>query len=78
MSKKLRIALSDEEFLQIQTEARLHRLSVEEWVRQALALTCQQHSFSDIARKLAVIREAARHNFPLDAQLLAMGHERDI
>jgi hypothetical protein len=39
-------------------------MSIAEWVRQALRLARCQEPLNSVEKKLAVIRAAAKHNFP--------------
>jgi hypothetical protein len=64
MSKRLQVILDDAELREIRQTARRHRLTVAEWVRQALRAARRQEPRSDATRKLAVVRAAASHSFP--------------
>jgi len=64
MSKRLQVLLEDPEWREIQRAARARRLTVAEWVRQALRLARKQQPTGDLDRKLAAVRTAARHAFP--------------
>lgn len=44
--------------------ARVRDMSLAEWVRQALAMARQREPLGDTGKKLDVIRNAARHDFP--------------
>jgi len=44
--------------------ARSRRMSLAEWVRQALESARRQQPLGDASRKLAVIRAAAHHDYP--------------
>jgi len=63
MSKRLHVVLEDEEFREIQQVARRQRMTVAEWVRQALRSARREHSAGDPRRKLAVVRAAVGHGF---------------
>lgn len=63
MSKRLQVLFDDEEFLEIQQSARRSRMTVAEWVRQALRRARQDHP-ATVQVKLAAVAEAARHEFP--------------
>ena len=72
MSKRLQVLLEESEFAEIRRAARLSRMTVAEWVRQALRRARREEPTSDPRRKLAVVREAARGNYPtadIDAML---------
>lgn len=64
MAKRLQVILQDPEYRDIQRAARSRRLSIAEWVRQALALARRQEPSRGVAQKLEAIRAAARHSFP--------------
>jgi hypothetical protein len=64
MSKRLQVLLDEAEFREIRALARLQKLTVAEWVRQALRAAAKGVPRSDARRKLAVVRSAARHAFP--------------
>src|SRR2546430_14312231 len=55
---------SDPEYREIQRMARSRHLSIAEWVRQALDLARRREPLGDVGKKLAVIRTAARHDYP--------------
>jgi hypothetical protein len=72
MAKRLQVILQDPEYREIQRVARARRMSIAEWVRQALDLARRREPSSDIGKKLETIRAAARHDFPagdIDAML---------
>ena len=72
MSKRLQVLLEESELREIQKLARRGNMTVAEWVRQALRAARRQRTGTDPDRKLAVIRNAARHSFPtadVDAML---------
>ena len=63
MSKRLHVLFDDEEYLEIQAAARRSRMTVAEWVRQALRRARHDHP-ATVEAKLAAVAEAARHEFP--------------
>jgi hypothetical protein len=63
MSTRLQVLVSERELREIRRAARHAGLTMSEWVRQALR-DARAESPGDPARKLAVIRVAARHDFP--------------
>lgn len=63
MSKRLQVLVEDEEYREIQGVARRQRLTVAEWVRQALR-RAREDDPGTIEAKLRVIAEASRHEFP--------------
>jgi hypothetical protein len=72
VAKRLQVILQDQEYREIQRVARARRMSIAEWVRQALDLARRREPSSDIGKKLEIIRAAARHDFPtgdIDAML---------
>jgi hypothetical protein len=64
MSKRLQVILKDPEYREIQRVARSRRMSIAEWVRQALDLARRRESGSPTGKKLEVIRAAARYDYP--------------
>lgn len=64
MSQRLQVLLDEAEFEEIRAIARRHRMTVAEWVRQALRLARRDEPVTDPQRKLAVVREAARGGYP--------------
>lgn len=64
MSKRLQVLLDEAELREIRRIARAQRMTVAEWVRQALRAARQREPRSDVERKLEGIRAAARHGFP--------------
>lgn len=56
--------LDESELAAIQKSARRQKMTTAEWVRQALRAAQRREPRTDVARKLAVIRAAARHRFP--------------
>ena len=57
--------LKDPEYREIQRVARSRRMSIAEWVRQALDLACRREPIGGASKKLEVIREVAEHEYPL-------------
>jgi hypothetical protein len=64
MSKRLQVLLDEGELREIRRIARAQRMTVAEWVRQALRAASRRAPASDAGRKLESIRSAARHAFP--------------
>lgn len=64
MAKRLQVILRDPDYRDIQRIARSRHMSIAEWVRQALKLARRQEPEIDSGKKLAVIRLAARHEYP--------------
>ena len=63
MAKRLQVLLDDEEFDEIRRIARLNRMSMSEWFRQALR-QARRESHAAIESKLAAIATATRHQGP--------------
>jgi hypothetical protein len=64
MAKRLQVIIKDPEYREIQRAARARRMSIAEWVRQALAHARRSEPLGDIEKKLAAIRAAAQHESP--------------
>jgi hypothetical protein len=64
MSKRLQVLLEDTELREIRRAARAQRMTVAEWVRQALRAARRREPVGDVGTKIAVVRAAARHAFP--------------
>jgi len=64
MAKRLQVLIEEPEWREVQRAARAARMTVAEWVRQALRLARREASSKDIDRKLSAIRTAARYAFP--------------
>ncbi len=64
MSKRLQVIVQDPEYREIQRAARLRRMSIAEWVRQALVQVRRSEPSREVASKLEVIRAASRMDFP--------------
>lgn len=64
MSHRLQVLLDETEFAEIRRIARRHRMTVAEWVRQALRAARRDEPVIDPRRKLAAVREAAQYAYP--------------
>jgi len=64
VAKRLQVILQEPEYREIQRAARSRRMSIAEWVRQALAHARRSDPLGDAGKKLEAIRAAARHEFP--------------
>jgi hypothetical protein len=64
MSKRLQVILDEAEWREIQRAARAQRVTVAAWVRSVLRAARRREPLGDAARKLDVVRAAARHAFP--------------
>lgn len=65
MTQRLQVLLEDDEFAEIRRVAQRERMTVAEWVRQALRAARQDAPASDPRRKLSVVREAAQGGYPV-------------
>jgi hypothetical protein len=64
VSKRLQVILDDAEMRELQRVARARRMTVAQWVRQALRAARRQEPGSDPRKKLEIVRAAARHSYP--------------
>jgi len=64
MTKRLQVLLQESEYREIQRVARSRRMTLAEWVRQALDVARRREPLGDADKKLALIRAAARHSYP--------------
>ena len=64
MSKRLQVLLDESELSEIRRAARLSRMTVAEWVRQALRKARREEPMTDTKRKIAMVREASRGAYP--------------
>jgi hypothetical protein len=64
MSIRLQVVLEEAEMREIRRTAKRHRMTVSEWVRQALRTARRQEPLRDQEAKLAAIRAAVQHRFP--------------
>lgn len=64
MSKRLQVILKDPEYRDVQRAARARGMSVAEWVRQALNVARRNEPTGGVAKKLEVVRMAARLDYP--------------
>lgn len=64
MSKRLQVLLDEEDFAEVQRAARERRVSVADWVRDAIRLAKREQPSSSPERKIAAIRAAALHQGP--------------
>lgn len=63
MTKRLQVLLDEEEYKEIQGVAHRQRLTLAEWVRQALR-RARSDAPGTVDSKLRVIAAASRHSFP--------------
>ncbi|MBK6485429.1 MAG: antitoxin [Gemmatimonadetes bacterium] len=64
MTTRLQVLLEDDEIAEIRRVAKRHRMTVAEWVRQALRRARRDEPTIDARKKLAAVREASRGAFP--------------
>lgn len=65
MAKRLQVIIQEPEYREIQRAARSRRMSIAEWVRQALVLARRREPVGGANKKLEIIRAAARYDFPV-------------
>ena len=63
MSKRLQVLIVEDEYLEIQEAARRRRMTISEWVRQALHKAIDDQPGTAEA-KLHAVADASRHSFP--------------
>jgi hypothetical protein len=64
VSKRLQVILQDPEYRDIQRAARSRRMSIAEWVRQALQLAQRSEPGENLGKKLEAVRRGAQHQYP--------------
>lgn len=64
MSQRLQVLLDEAELEEIRHVAAQRRMTVSEWVRQALREARSGISTVPVERKLMAVREAGRHSYP--------------
>ena len=64
MAKRLQVILQDPDYREIQRLAKSRRLSISEWVRQALTSARHRQSLGHAGKKLDIVRAAARQTYP--------------
>lgn len=64
MSIRLQVLLPEDEMADIRRVAKRHRMTVAEWVRQALRAARRDEPRVEARRKLAAVREAAQGQYP--------------
>lgn len=65
MSKRLQVIFDEHELAEIRSVARRRHMSVAEWVRQALRRVRNEEPVGSAADRLAAIRRASDHAFPV-------------
>jgi hypothetical protein len=64
MSKRLQVMLDDNEMKELQRIAKRNRMTVAEWVRQALRAARGREPVVSVGKKLDIVRFASRHSYP--------------
>lgn len=64
MPKRLQVILNDSDYRDVQRAARSRRMSIAQWVRQAIRLARRQEPLANTSRKLQAIRAAAQFRYP--------------
>jgi hypothetical protein len=64
MTKRMQVLFEDIELTEIRRVARRHKMTVAEWVRQALRRARRAESGGDPRQKVAAVREAAGLAYP--------------
>ncbi len=64
MSKRLQVLFDEKELEEIQSVARRNRMTVAEWVRQALRDARGRETLSGVKEKLAAVKVAALYEAP--------------
>jgi len=65
MSKRLQVILKDPEYREIQRVARSRRMSIAQWVRQALDLARRAEPTGSMGKKLETVRRAVLCEYPV-------------
>jgi len=64
MSKRLQVLLDEHEMADLKRTAAAQHMTVAEWVRQALRKAQRERPVYEISRKIQVVREATKNNYP--------------
>jgi hypothetical protein len=65
MSKRLQVVVDDKEMREIERAAKQQDMTVSEWVRKSLRMARLAVPGGDAKKKLAVVRAAVHHSFPV-------------
>jgi hypothetical protein len=65
MTKRLQVLFDDDELREIQRLAKGRRMTTAEWVRASLRAARDAESGADVGEKLAALRRAVAHAFPV-------------
>jgi len=61
----MQVLMDEKEFREVQRAARANNLTVAEWVRQALRAARKAVPSGNAERKIEIVREAVRHEYPV-------------
>ena len=64
MSKRLQVVLTDPQYRDVQRAARARRVSIAQWVREALQAARRREPAGSPDTKLDIVRTATRFGFP--------------
>jgi hypothetical protein len=64
-AERIQVILQDAEYKEMQRAADAQRVSIAAGVRQALSAARRREPLSNIGRKLAAVRAATRHSYPM-------------
>jgi hypothetical protein len=84
MSKRLQVVVPDEDLKAYAQAARVHGLTLSEWVRQTLREAQRDVSLGDVEARLATIRKAASLNLGPESDVETMledieaGYRQDL
>ena len=67
MTQRLQVLLDETEMRELRRAARAQRMTVAEWVRQALRAARRREPDGEASHKVDAIRVGARHSFPAGA-----------
>jgi hypothetical protein len=65
MAKRLQVILQDPDYREIQRAARTRRMSIAQWVREALTQARRKEGSGDVEKKIAALRAATKYEFPV-------------
>jgi len=65
MAKRIQVTIQDAELWEIQRAAEARQMSVADWVREVLDRACRRERLGEIAKRIAIIRAAAQHDYPV-------------
>ena len=64
MAKRLQVIVQESDYREIQRAARARRMSIAEWVRQALEFARRREPLGTVSKKLDAIHAAVQNEFP--------------